>query len=63
MKPLTEITRRRLSSSVFQALAQAGFLADTKSLALQPVHIARQVLAYLQDRDETYVLRCLQVSP
>ncbi len=59
----TEVTRRRLSSSVFQALAQAGFLADTKSLALQPVQIARQVLTYLQDRDESYVLRCLQVSP
>jgi hypothetical protein len=59
----TEITRRRLKSSVFQTLAQAGYLADTRSLKLQPVHIARQVIDYLQDHDEAYVLRCIQVSP
>jgi hypothetical protein len=58
-----ESTRRRLRSSVFQTLAQAGYLADTKSLKLQPVHIARQVIDYLQDHDEAYVLRCIQVSP
>jgi hypothetical protein len=58
-----ESTRRRLRSSVFQALAQAGYLSDTKSLTLQPVHLARQVLAYLHDHDEAYALRCLQVSP
>ena len=56
-------TRRRLRSSVFQALAQAGYLADTKSPELRPVHVAGRVLAYLQDHDESYVLRCLRVSP
>ena len=59
----SESTRRRLRSSVFQALAQAGYLADTKSLTLQPVHVARQVIDYLQGHDESYVLRCLRVSP
>jgi hypothetical protein len=59
----TEITRRRLKSSVFQTLAQAGYLADTRSLKLQPVQIARPVIGYLQDHDESYVLRCIQVSP
>ena len=58
-----ESTRRRLRSSVFQTLAQTGYLADTRSLKLQPVHIARQVIDYLQDHDEAYVLRCIQVSP
>jgi hypothetical protein len=56
-------TRRRLSSSVFQILAQAGFLENTKSLKLQAVHIAQPVLGYLHDHDEEYVLRCIQVSP
>jgi hypothetical protein len=56
-------TRRRLRSSVFQTLAQAGYLADTKSLKLQPVHIAGQVGAYLREHDEAYVLRCLEVFP
>jgi hypothetical protein len=58
-----ESTRKRLRSSVFQILAQAGFIVDTKSLKLQPVHISPQVVRYLQDHEEGYVLRCIQVSP
>jgi hypothetical protein len=63
MSEWSELTRRRLRSSVFQTLAQAGYLEDTKSLKLQPVHIAPQVMRYLQNHGEEYVLRCLQVSP
>src|SRR5205807_851428 len=37
MPPWSESTLRRLRSSVFQALAQAGYLTDTRSLTLQPV--------------------------
>jgi hypothetical protein len=58
-----ESTRKRLRSSVFQILAQAGFLENTKTLKLQPVHIAPQVLRYLKDRAEDYVLCCIQVAP
>ena len=63
MPEWSESTRRRLRSSVFQTLAQAGFVENTKSLKLQPVHIAPDVLRYLADRNEEYVLRCIQVSP
>ncbi len=56
-------TRRRLRSSVYQTLAQAGFLDSTRTLRLQPVHIASEVLSYLRDHSEEYVLRCIQVSP
>ncbi len=63
MPQWNESTKRRLRSSVFQMLAQAGFLESTKTLKLQPVYIAPQVLRYLQHRNEEYVLRCLQVSP
>lgn len=58
-----ESTRTRLRSSVFQMLAQAGFIADTKTLTLQPVEIAPEVISYLQDRNEGYTLRCIQVRP
>jgi hypothetical protein len=58
-----ESTRKRLRSSVYQILAQAGFIENTRSLKLRPVHIVPQVLTYLRDRDENYVLRCIQVSP
>jgi hypothetical protein len=63
MPEWNESTRRRLRSSVFQTLAQAGFIENTKTLKLQPVHIAPQVLRYLTSRNEEYVLRCIQVSP
>lgn len=63
MPTWSESTRRRLRSSVFQALAQAGFLESTKSLRLQPVHVARQVMNYLEEHGEAYVLRCIEVSP
>ncbi len=56
-------TIERLRSSVFQILAQAGYLEDTRSLRLQTVHIAGEVLRYLREHDEGYVLRCIQVAP
>lgn len=58
-----ESTRRRLRSSVFQMLAQAGYIDNTKSRTLQTVHIASQVIDYLEKHDEQYVLRCIQVAP
>jgi hypothetical protein len=63
MPEWNESTRRRLRSSVFQTLAQAGFIESTKTLKLQPVHIAPQVLSYLTNRNEEHVLRCIKVSP
>ncbi len=59
----SETTRRRLRSSVFQMLAQARYMENTRSLELQTVHIADQVLHYLETNNETYVLRCIQVAP
>lgn len=58
-----ESTRQRLRSSVFQTLAQAGYLENTRTLKLQTVPIANQVLHYLRVHDEEYVLRCIEVAP
>jgi hypothetical protein len=58
-----ESTRRRLRSSVFQILAQVGFVRDTRSLKLQTVFIVAEVIDYLKRHDEEYVLRCIQISP
>jgi hypothetical protein len=63
MPQWNESTRRRLRSSVLQVLAQAGYIDNTKVRQLQTVHIASQVLRYLEDHDERYVLRCIQVAP
>ncbi|MEI7686703.1 MAG: DUF1819 family protein, partial [Planctomycetota bacterium] len=63
MPQWNETTRRRLRSSVFQMLAQAGYIENTRSLKLQTVHVAGQVLYYLKANREEYVLRCIQVAP
>ena len=59
----SETTIRRLRSSVFQILEQAGYIDSTKSLRLQTVHIAEEVVRYLDNNDEGSVLRCIQVTP
>ena len=59
----SETTSRRLRSSVFQMLAQVGYVENTRSLRLQTVHVADQVHRYLTTNNETYVLRCMQVKP
>jgi len=58
-----EATMARLRSSVFQILAQVGYIDNTRTLKLQPVYIASPVLDYLTERHERYVLRCIQVAP
>ena len=59
----TEGTQKRLRSSVFQMLAQSGYIESTRTLRLQTVHVAEQVLLYLKSNKEDHVLRCIQVSP
>ncbi len=54
-------TKERLRSSVFQILAQVGYIDSTRTLKLQTVFLAPQVLHYCQEHNEEYVLRCLSV--
>ena len=44
-------------------LAQAGYVENTRTLKLQPVHITPEVVRYLSDHQEADLLRCIQVSP
>jgi hypothetical protein len=54
-------TKVRLRSSVFQILAQVGYIENSRTLKLQTVFIAPHVLHYCQEHNEEYVLRCLSV--
>jgi hypothetical protein len=63
MPDWNESTKRRLRSSVFQMLSQAGYLENTRTLNLQPVQVSEQVLHVLRDRGDSYVLHCLETSP
>jgi hypothetical protein len=62
MPEWNESTKIRLRSSIFQILAQSGYIESTRTLKLQPVHIAPRVLQYLQEHKEEYVLRCIQIG-
>lgn len=59
----SELTIIRLRSSVFQILQQAGYIENTKSLRLQTLHIADDVVKYLKNHDEDSVLRCIEIAP
>jgi hypothetical protein len=62
MPEWSDSTVRRLRSSIFQILAQAGFIQNTRSLALHRPQIADQVIACLKLNREDYVLRCITVG-
>lgn len=57
-----ESTSNKLADSIYRILAEVGYLTDTKTYRIQPVRISAEVLAYLREHEEQYVLRCIQVS-
>lgn len=59
----SEATCRKCGNVVYHILEQAGYLDGTRDLRLYKVHPAAEVVAYLQNHDEQYVLRCMQVTP
>ena len=54
-------TVNKLRSVVFSILAEADYLNDTRGLLLQNVFVDLGLANYLRDRNEAYVLRCLEV--
>jgi hypothetical protein len=57
-----ESTTSKLGDSVYRILAEVGYLMDNQKYILQPVRISHEVMTYLRDNEEDYVLRCIQVS-
>ena len=55
-------TTNKLGDTVYRILAEVGYLLDNKKYILQPIRISGEVMGYLRDNDEDYVLRCIQVS-
>jgi hypothetical protein len=58
----SESTRLRLRSSVYSILAEAGYLENTRSLALRRVFVPAEVKRLLEEAGERYALRCLEVT-
>ncbi len=57
-----ESTANKLGDSVFRILDEAGYITDTRTMTLKPVRIAGEVLTYLRDHEERYVLHCIQMG-
>ena len=62
MPQWSDSTITRLRSSVFSILSEVGYIDSTKTRKLQGAHIVKPVLHYLEQHDEQYVLRCIQVG-
>ena len=52
MSDWSESTVSRLRSTVFAILVQADYVENARTLKLQTIHVAREVLNYLRDQDE-----------
>ena len=57
----SEATRRRLRSTVYQILAQVGFLNDTKGRELQKVTIVPELSRYLMEMGDHALLNTIQI--
>ena len=62
MADWSDETVAKLRSAVFSMLAEAGYVANTRTLMLQNVFLDPSLVGYLRDRGETYVLRCMEVA-
>lgn len=58
----TDSTRKKLNTVVYHILIQAGYLENNRTLKLQNVHIAPEIIQNLEQYREHYVLKCLEVS-
>lgn len=56
-----ESTRAKLKQNTIRILAEAGYLHDTRTLRLQRVQISPEVIGYLRENKESYVIKCIQV--
>jgi hypothetical protein len=58
----TPVVLSKLRENVHRILAEAGYLADTRSRTLQKVHVPESVAELLESADEARVLRILRVA-
>jgi hypothetical protein len=56
-------TLESLRTRVFGMMTEAGYLHDSRVRTLKPVQISPEVIGYLVDANEAYVLRCLDLTP
>lgn len=58
----SESTRKKVGQVVIRILSEAGYLDNTRSMNLTPVHLVPEVRRFLIEHNEGSVLRCLEVG-
>ncbi len=56
-------TQEQLRTRIYGMMTEAGYLSDSRTRMLKPVSVSPEVVRYLKEAGEDYVLRCLQVTP
>lgn len=62
MEEFPPSTANKMRTNVHKILHEAGYLEDSRKWILQRVNIVPDVLQYLRDNNEDYVLKCIQVT-
>lgn len=55
-------TMEKLRTRAFGMLIEAGYITDSRNRVLKQVYLAPEVVEYLREANETYVLRCMQAA-
>jgi len=55
-------TAKKMRTNIHRILNEAGYLHGGRKWLLQRVDILPEILRYLKDNDEEYVLKCMQVT-
>jgi hypothetical protein len=61
MNEFPPTTAAKVRSNVFKILCEAGYLKNRRSMELQRISIAYEVVEYLERNNESYVLKCIQI--
>lgn len=62
MKDFPPSTAKKMRTNVHNILREAGYLGPSRQLILQRVEIVPDLIQYLENNNEGYVLKCIQVS-
>jgi len=55
-------TKRKLGQVTHKILAEAGIIDNSRSRKFIPFFLSPEVGSYLENRDETYILKCLELT-
>jgi len=62
MDELAPSTAMKMRGNIHKILSEAGYLKDSRKWILQRVDISREILDYLEENKEEYVLKCIKAT-